>query len=177
MRPDSPDPIADPAGYQRHLLGLLGDDDPAAVQSATAASVRALLRSAGTDAGVPPEPTGWSVVQCLAHVTDAELVVSGRYRWILAHDRPPLMGYDQDRWVDELHRPPEPAEELLAVFEPLRAANIALWYRTPHERRDRLGIHAERGPESYELTFGLIAGHDRFHLAQAERALDAVRAS
>ena len=147
------------------------------MQSATVASVRALLRSAGTDADVPPEPTEWSVVQCLAHMTDAELVVTGRYRWILAHDRPPLMGYDQDRWVDELHRPPEPAEELLAVFEPLRAANIALWYRTPHERRDRLGIHAERGPESYELTFGLIAGHDRFHLAQAERALDAVRAS
>jgi hypothetical protein len=63
------------------------------------------------------------------------------------------------------------------VFEPLRAGNLALWYRTPHERRDRVGIHAERGPESYELTFRLIAGHDRFHLAQAERALDAVRAS
>jgi DinB family protein len=177
VRTDSPDPIADPAGYQQHLLGLLGDDDPAAVQSATAASVRALVRNAGTDADVSPEPTEWSVVQCVAHMTDAELVVSGRYRWILAHDRPPLMGYDQDRWVDELHRPLEPAEELLAVFEPLRAANIALWRRTPHERRDRLGIHAERGPESYELTFRLIAGHDRFHLAQAERALDAVRAS
>jgi DinB superfamily len=177
VRTDSPDPIADPAGYQRHLLGLLGDDDPSAVQSATAASVRALLLSAGTDASVPPEPTGWSVVQCLAHMTDAELVVSGRYRWILAHDRPPLIGYDQDRWVHELHRPPEPAEELLGVFEPLRAGNLALWYRTPHERRDRVGIHAERGPESYELTFRLIAGHDRFHLAQAERALDAVRAS
>jgi len=175
VRPDSPDPIADPAGYQRHLLGLLGDDDPAAVQSATAASVRALLRSAGTDAGVPPEPTGWSVVQCLAHVTDAELVVSGRYRWILAHDRPPLMGYDQDRWVDELHRPLESAEELLALFEPLRAANIALWHRTPDDRKDRMGIHAEGGPESYDLTFRLIAGHDRFHLAQAERALGAVR--
>jgi hypothetical protein len=38
-------------------------------------------------------------------------------------------------------------------------------------------MHAERGPESYELTFRLIAGHDRFHLAQAERALDAVRSS
>jgi len=177
VRTDSPDPIADPAGYQQHLLGLLGDDDPAAVQSATAASVRALVRNAGTDADVPAEPTEWSVLQCVAHMTDAELVVSGRYRWILAHDRPPLMGYDQDRWVNELHRPLEPAEELLAVFEPLRAANIALWRRTPRERRDRLGIHAERGPESYELTFRLIAGHDRFHLAQAERALDAVRSS
>jgi hypothetical protein len=106
--PSRPIPIADPAGYQRHLLGLLGDDDPAAVQSATAASVRALLGSAGADAATAPEPTEWSVVQCLAHITDAELVVSGRYRWILAHDRPPLMGYDQDRWVDQLIARPSP---------------------------------------------------------------------
>lgn len=34
---------------------------------------------------------------------------------------------------------------------------------------------AERGPESYELTFRLIAGHDRFHLAQAERTLATIR--
>jgi len=175
VRTESPDPIADPAGYQQHLLGLLGGDDPAEVQTGTPASVRALLKIAGADATVPPEPTEWSVVQCLAHMTDAEIVVSGRYRWILAHVRPPLMGYDQDRWVDELHRPLESAEELLALFEPLRAANIALWHRTPDDRKDRMGIHAERGPESYDLTFRLIAGHDRFHLAQAERALGAVR--
>jgi len=175
VRTESPDPIADPAGYQQHLLGLLCGDDPAEVQTGTPASVRALLKIAGADATVPPEPTEWSVVQCLAHMTDAEIVVSGRYRWILAHVRPPLMGYDQDRWVDELHRPLESAEELLALFEPLRAANIALWHRTPDDRKDRMGIHAERGPESYDLTFRLIAGHDRFHLAQAERALGAVR--
>jgi len=174
---DSPDPIVDPAGYQQHLLGLLGNEDPAAVQSGTTASIRALLEVAGAEATVSPEPKEWSVVRCIAHMTDAELVVSGRYRWILAQDAPPLLGYDQDRWVDELHDPTEAAEELLAVFEPLRAANIELWRRTPEDRRDRVGMHAERGPESYDLTFRLTAGHDRFHLAQAGRALESVRGS
>jgi DinB superfamily len=173
--PPSPDPISDPQGYQRHLLGLLGDDEPAAVQSGTADSFRALLEVAGPDAAASPTATEWSVLQCLAHVTDAELVISGRYRWILAHDQPPLLGYDQDLWVDHLHRPPEDPDELLALFVPLREANVALWRRTPVERRERFGVHAERGPESYELTFRLAAGHDRFHLAQAERALAAVR--
>ena len=175
MRPDSPDPILDPSGYQRHLLGLLGDDDPAEVQSGTADSFRALLEVAGSNAGASPEPAEWSVVQCVAHLTDAEIVVSGRYRLILAHDEPPLLGYDQDLWVDRLHRPAEPSESLLAVFEPLRAANIALWNRTPRDDRGRVGMHTERGPESFELTFRLAAGHDLFHLAQAERALAAVR--
>jgi len=173
--PPSPDPISDPTGYQRHLLSLLGDDDPAVVQSGTGDSFRALLEVAAADAAVNPTPTEWSVLQCLAHLADAEVVVSGRYRWILAHDQPPLLGYDQDLWVDHLHRPAEDAEELLSVFVPLREANVALWRRTPVERRQRFGVHAERGPESYELTFRLAAGHDRFHLAQAERALEAVR--
>ncbi|MBA2266423.1 MAG: hypothetical protein H0W17_08525 [Chloroflexi bacterium] len=84
---------------------------------------------------------------------------------------PALIGYDQDRWVDRLHARVEEADELLALFEPLRQANLALWARTPVGDRDRFGVHAERGPESYGLLFTMIAGHDRFHLAQAERAL------
>jgi hypothetical protein len=35
-------------------------------------------------------------------------------------------------------------------------------------------MHEERGPESFDLLFRMIAGHDRFHLAQARRALEAV---
>ena len=31
----SPDPVSEPQAYQQHLLGLLGDDDPAVVQAAT----------------------------------------------------------------------------------------------------------------------------------------------
>ena len=171
----SPDPIADPQGYQRHLLMLLGEDDPAAVQAGTAAAFRSLLDDAGAGAAQRPAAREWSPIECLAHIADAEIVMSGRYRWILAHDEPPLIGYDQDLWVDRLHRPVEPVEGLFAMFEALRASNIALWRRTPEEMRARAGMQAERGPESYDLSFRMIAGHDRFHLAQAGRALAAVR--
>jgi hypothetical protein len=106
---------------------------------------------------------------------DAELVVSGRYRWILAHDQPELLGYDQDLWVNRLHHPVEDPAELLATFEALRTANLGLWARTPVEERERVGIHRERGPESYGLTFTLAAGHDRFHLDQARRALERIQ--
>ena len=171
----SPDPIGDPQGYQRYLLMLLGHDDPAAVQAGTAAAFRSLLDEAGARTAERPAPREWSAIECLAHVTDAEVVMSGRYRWVLAHDEPPLIGYDQDLWVDRLHQPVEPVEELFALFEPLRAANIALWLRTPEELRERVGMHGERGPESYDLAFRMMGGHDRFHMAQAERAIAAVR--
>jgi hypothetical protein len=171
----SPDPISDPRAYQAHLVGLVGADDPAVDQAATPARIRALVAEAGPDLRIRPRPGEWSVIECLAHLTDGELVVAGRYRWILAHEAPELQGYDQDLWVDRLHGEHDDPDALLAVFEPLRAANLALWDRTPDADRDRVGIHRERGPESYRLTFMLAAGHDRFHLAQAERALAAVR--
>jgi hypothetical protein len=101
-------------------------------------------------------------------------VCAGRYRWILAHDEPPLIGYDQDLWVDRLNHGKDVPAKLLALFEALRAANLALWSRSTPGQRARVGMHAERGPESYDLTFRMLAGHDRFHLAQARRALDAL---
>jgi hypothetical protein len=171
----SPDPIAEAAAYQAHLLALLDDDDPAQVQETTPPALRELVRDAGDALRTPPHQAEWSVLECLGHIADAEIVYAGRYRWILAHDEPPLIGYDQDRWVRALrHRDDDPGD-LLAMFEPLRAANVALWRRTPATQRARIGRHEERGPESFDLSFRLIAGHDRFHLDQARRTLAAVR--
>jgi hypothetical protein len=173
--PTSPDPIAEPKAYQDHLLSLLGDDDPAVVQAGAADGWRALLAEAGEDVRVRPIPSEWSVIGCLGHAVDAEVVSAARYRWILAHDEPPLIGYDQDLWADTLHgSDDEDPDALLALFEPLRTANIALWARSSEEDRARVGIHAERGPESFDLLFRMIAGHDRFHQAQARRALEAI---
>jgi hypothetical protein len=46
-----------------------------------------------------------------------------------------------------------------------------MWRHTTPSERGRVGRHDERGPESLELSFRLIAGHDRVHLAQARDAL------
>lgn len=170
------DPVASPEAYRREILSWLGDDDPAAVQAATTEALRAIVRAAGDRLRVRPEPLEWSVIECVGHLVDAELVVATRVRWILAEDEPDIVGYDQDRWVDGLgHRDADPGE-LISFFEALRSSNLRLWAATPVEARERFGLHRERGPESYELTVRLAAGHDRFHLDQAERALAAVRA-
>ena len=173
----SPDPVAQARAYQASLLAALGDDDPAVAQASTPAAIRALLAEAGDDVRTPPEPGEWSVLECLAHLTDGELVVSTRYRWIVAEDDPPIVGYDQALWVANLRHAEDDPAELLAVFEALRRSNLALWKRFGATHGERIGLHSERGPESYDLTFRLGAGHDRIHLAQAHRALEAVRLS
>ena len=170
----SPDPVDDPQGYQRHLLGLLGDDDPAEVQRASPGEWHTMVDLAGELLRVAPVEGEWSIFGCLAHVADAEVVMSARYRFIVADDEPALLGYDQDLWVQRLHADPhEDAADLLALFAALRAANLAMWGRSNEADRARVGLHAERGPESYDLSFRMIAGHDRFHLRQARATLAA----
>lgn len=171
----TPDPVREAAAYQALLLAALGDDDPAEVQASTPAAIRALVADAGGDLRTVPLPGEWSALGCLAHMVDGELVSSARYRWIVAHDRPELVGYDQALWVERLHGADDDPADLIALFEALRRSNLAMWARSTAEGRARIGMHLERGPESYDLTFRLLAGHDRIHLAQARAALDAVR--
>jgi hypothetical protein len=175
LRVPTPDPVADPTGYQQHILSLLGNDDPAEVQASTPSSLRDLLADAGDAVGTRPERDEWSVLECAGHMLDAEMVATARYRWVVAQERPRLIGYDQDRWVEHLHHDGDDPERLLTVFEALRAANLTMWARSSAADRACEGVHEERGPESYELIFKLLAGHDRFHLDQAWRALAAVR--
>jgi hypothetical protein len=172
----TPDPVSDATAYQQMLLAALGDDDPAEAQAAAPPAIGAMLAEAGPHLRVRPEPREWSALLCLAHIADAELVMSGRYRWVLAHDRPELIGYDQDLWVDNLHSDDDDPAVLLREFEQLRASNVALWLGSSDEERARIGLHRERGPESFDLMFRMLGGHDRVHLAQAHRAIEAARA-
>lgn len=171
---DTIDPVRTPSAYQRQLLAALGDADPAEAQAATPGELRSIVAGARDVLRTRPAAGEWSVLELIGHIHDAELVSSARYRWILAHEQPTLMGYDQDRWVAGLRHNEADPEELLRVFETLREVNLALWRRTPATERGRVGLHQERGPESYELTFRLIAGHDRLHVAQIRRTLAAL---
>ncbi|HEY7281705.1 MAG TPA: DinB family protein [Actinomycetota bacterium] len=172
----APDPVEQPSEYRDLLLGLLGDDDPASVQRATISQLRGLVFGdwLALELRTPPDEGEWSMMQLLGHFADSELVVGTRYRWIVAHDTPALAPYDQDLWVDRLRHQQAGPTELLDLFAALRRANLAMWERIPPEERSRYGVHAERGDESYETTFRIQAGHDRFHLDQARRTVDAV---
>ncbi|HSL77207.1 MAG TPA: DinB family protein [Candidatus Limnocylindrales bacterium] len=169
------DPIQSPEGYRQMLLGYLGGEDAATVQAATVARLRALVAEAGDDLRTRPEPKEWSVIECIGHLTDSELVTAARVRWILAEDEPQIIGYDQDLWVDGLRHGRDDPEDLIGLFDVLRSANLRLLSTRAPSDLERIGRHNERGPESYGLMVRLTAGHDRFHIAQAERALAAVR--
>jgi hypothetical protein len=175
MATTSQDAIAAGRAYQQQLLALLGQDDPAEVAAATPSAVRSLLSDAGSDLHRRPAAGEWSVLELVGHLVDAEIVMSGRYRWAISQDEPPLLGYDQDLWVARLRHNDARPDELLAVFSALRTANLRLWRQSTADERGRVAVHAERGPESYGLMFRMLAGHDRFHLNQMRDTLRALR--
>lgn len=162
--------------YTDAILGLLGSADPLDVLRATADSLRRVVDGMSEEQMSQPEAPGkWSVRQVLRHLADSDLVWAWRLRMVLAQDRPPLTGYDQDAWAARLHYQDAPSAESIDEFEVVRRGNLRLLQRASTADLERVGVHAERGDESLAHMMRLYAGHDLLHIRQIERIRDAVR--
>lgn len=167
---------ADSAGaYVAAILDLVGDRDPMTVLRETPAALpRAIVGLTPAQLGRPEAPGKWAIVAILQHLADSEAVWAWRMRLILAQDRPPITGYDQDRWAERLHYAEADPNEAIELFTVLRRANLRLLQRASAADLERIGLHAERGEESLAHIRRLYAGHDLLHLRQIERVRRAV---
>lgn len=163
------------AAYTAALLGLIGDSNPAEVMGRTADEVAALIEGVLSSRLAKPEAPGkWSVRHVIAHLADSEVVAAWRFRMILAQDRPPIQGYDQDAWANTLWYADAHHEEALETFRALRRWNLRLIQHATPEQMERVGVHAERGEESVAHLMKLYAAHDLLHLKQIDRILQIV---
>jgi hypothetical protein len=167
---------AEQAGeYTAAILELLGSRDPIDVLERTPDAVRSAIAGM-SDARLsqPESPGKWSMGQVVQHLADSDLVWGYRVRLVLAQDRPPLTGYDQDLWSERLHYDKLPIDEALDRFAVLRRSNLRLLANAKPDDLQRVGVHAERGEESVSLMVRLYAGHDLLHLRQLARIRKAV---
>lgn len=161
--------------YTHAILGLLGSADPIHVLHATGESLRRVVVGMSEQQMSQPEAPGkWSVRHVLRHLADSDLVWAWRLRMVLAQDRPPLTGYDQDAWATRLHYQDALAGDSIDEFEVVRRGNLRLLERASTADLDRVGVHAERGEESLAHMMRLYAGHDLLHIRQIERIRDAI---
>ena len=161
-----------PQQYQQRMLGNVTGQQPRKVQAATAGRLEKLLRGV-TRARLAkrPAPGKWSVNEILAHLVEAEIVLSYRMRTIVGAPGSPIQGFDQDRWAAEGNYNKRDARKSLATFRALREANLDwLKDRSPQQRK-AFGIHSERGEESVEFIERMMAGHDVNHIRQIEAIL------
>lgn len=158
------------AAYTRAILDLLGDRDPNQVLRETLTALPRAIEGVSSSRIRQPElPGKWSIAQILQHLADSEVVWAWRMRVILAQDRPPITGYDQDLWAEQLHYEQADPAEAMEQFIALRRANLRVLERVSTAELKRIGVHSERGEESLEHLRKLYAGHDLMHLRQIER--------
>ena len=161
-----------PTQYKERILGLMEGKDPVAVQRDTSQLFADLIQ------GIPaeklrerPAPDRWSVAEILAHISEAEIGSSWRYRQMIEHDGGPLSSYDQDLWEALGEYASRDAEKSLQLFRLLREANLRMFDRLTPQQWQRHGVHAERGRMSVRDLAVQVAGHDLNHVAQIRTIL------
>jgi len=161
-----------PQEYGVRLASYVEGRDPIAMQRVAPATIAQLLQD------VPvarlkqvPGPGKWSVTQIIMHLAEDELTSTWRYRQILEHDAPDLMGFDQDLWAELSDYSSWEPQDALALFRLLREANLKMFAQLRPEQWDRHGVHAERGKLSVRSLCRHMAAHDINHINQIRRIL------
>jgi hypothetical protein len=147
----------------------LGEDDPIEVMATSPDRIRKLIAGLNEkQLSTKPAPGKWCIKEIIAHLADGEVILGSRYRFIGAHDKPPIAGYDQEAFAAKLGPLNAKSQDLLDDFAMARAVNLGLLERLPEDAWSRTGVHAERGEESIADLVTMYAGHDRIHMGQIE---------
>ena len=158
--------------YKARIVALMEGKDPVAVQRETVAQLEQLMDGVSTEKlRERPTPEKWSVAEVLAHLSEAEIASSWRYRQMLERDGSSLPGYDQELWARMGAYGARDPQQSLELFRLLRGSNLQMFDQLTAEEWQRHGIHVERGPMTLKDLAVQIAGHDINHVAQIKAIL------
>ncbi|RMG71749.1 MAG: DinB family protein [Bacteroidetes bacterium] len=108
-------------------------------------------------------PNKWSPLEVLGHINDTERIMAYRLLRIARGDKQPMPGMDQDWYVMAARDHELSLDQLLAEFDALRAATLALLPRIPEVAWKATGT-ASGAEVSAAALLCIIAGHVRHHL-------------
>ncbi len=155
--------------YTKRIMSNVLNEDAFEIYKKTPGSIERSLRGLkDADLTTPPAPGKWTVAQIIAHLCDAEIVTSYRYRLAISESGRPIQAYDQDKWADNLAYDSADCRKKLDLFVKMRQENIALLASLTPKQWQRYGMHEERGKETVERMVQMIAGHDINHVRQIE---------
>jgi hypothetical protein len=129
-------------------------------------------------ASAEPAPGKWSVKQVLGHLCDTERVITYRALRFARGDQKELPGFEQDDYAREAGSNARSLEDLLAEFESIRKATIALLGSLPPGTDRRAGLANGNRVTVRGLAY-IAAGHAQHHyeLLKAHSGRGAIQAS
>lgn len=116
---------------------------------------------------------GWTVVEVICHLRDAEERALRRTRAMRDQDHPIIEGYNQEQLARDGNYASAKLEEALAAFFGFRQAHVHELEALIPEQWDRAGQHTEVGPISIRNQIQHMTAHDAIHLAQIARQIGA----
>ena len=152
------------AEYYARYIKLVGDDALSALRAQSASTPRLLSGLSEAQAMHRYAPGKWSVKEVVGHMIDGERVFSYRALRVARADTTPLPGFDENAWVPAAHFDRRPMPDLVADYQTVRAATVALFSSFEEEALVRMGT-ANDQPISVRALAHMIAGHELHHVA------------
>ena len=90
--------------------------------------------------------------------------MADRMKRIISHDRPLLMGADEQRFAAKLAYQDRDVEEELAIIDAIRRQMARILRTLPAETLKREGCHNERGIKTLEEMLASATNHIQHHL-------------
>jgi hypothetical protein len=142
---------------------------------ATPETLQYLLRGVGDEQARAARggDEGWSVIEVLCHLRDAEERGLERMRAMRDTNNPHLAGYDQEKCAIERNYAAASLADALSGFLRLRAQHVAELEALPVSAWQRTGQHADLRTITITGHTLHLVSHDAIHLAQISRQLAA----
>jgi len=115
----------------------------------------------------------WSIQQVVLHVMDSDLIATDRIKRMIAEDNPTLIGYDENKFVQNLYYHDQPAETAVQIVDLNRKLFANVLRKLPDSALQRKGMHNERG----QLTVGKYIQSTIDHLEHHLKFIHAKRAN
>lgn len=158
--------------YSARIASYIEGKDPLVIQRQSPETLARLIEGVPKEMLIRPRPPGkWSVGEILAHLAEAEIVSTWRYRQMLEQSGITLTSFNQDEWARLGDYSATDAKESLEIFRILRERNLQMFARLKPEQWQCFGVHAERGRMTLEDLVRQMAGHDLNHIAQVRETV------
>ena len=115
-----------------------------------------------------------STLEVVCHLADFEPILADRIKRILTHDRPTLLGADENLFTAGLAYQQRDIEEELKVVDATRAQLARILRTMTPDILARVGVHSERGELTLERILTMACNHVPHHLpfiAEKKKAL------
>lgn len=150
--------------YYEKYVSLVPDGDYLANLEAQGREHAKFLRGIGEEKSTfRYAPEKWSIREVVGHMIDAERVFVYRALTFAREDTTPLPAFDENAWAKASNAHDRPLRELVAEFEAVRSATLAMFRGFTEEQFARSGV-ANNNTASVRAIAFIVAGHERHHI-------------